>query len=117
VVNYLMKLTFLLLSIAAFTFSNYCLAENENSTAIEIATKYLIEVKKWKCGEFIVDVDSFKVVVLKGNSTENENKNNIVVIRSTHKDDLHSKVPGGGKSLAIEVDLLNKKVISALHYQ
>ncbi len=44
-VNYLMKLTFLLLSIAAFTFSNYCLAEDENSTAIEIATKYLIEVK------------------------------------------------------------------------
>jgi hypothetical protein len=110
-----MKLTFLLSSIAALTFSNYCLAEDENSTAIEIATKYLIEVKKWKCGEFIVDVDSLKVIGIKDNGTEN--KDNIVVIRSTHKDDLHSKVPGGGKSLAIEVDLLNKKVISALHYQ
>ncbi|WP_282111284.1 hypothetical protein [Shewanella algicola] len=114
-INLLIKFTFLIFVITALTISDNCRAEDENSEAIRIATEYLMEVKKWKCGEFIADVDKINVIELKGKGSAK--KDNIVVIRSLHKDDLHLKTPGGGKSLAIEVDTLKKKVISALHYQ
>ncbi|RYV01979.1 hypothetical protein SOPP22_10390 [Shewanella sp. OPT22] len=85
---------------------------NDVSKALKIATAYLINVEKWKCGEFIVEHEKFD-----GIFPTKVIEKDIVHIRTLHKADMHINYPGGGKSLALKVNLKSKKVISALAYQ
>jgi hypothetical protein len=75
---------------------------------IEIAKNYLMEVKGWKCGEFIVEFDKFELI---------KPSNEYISIRATHKDDLLDSTPGGGKSVQLRVNISEQKVISELGYQ
>lgn len=103
------------LSILFLSLSHICQADDGNSLAKDIATKYLLEVEKWGEDEFTVDIDRYEIIPLKGSVANSGD--NVVIIRATHKDDLSSKTPGVGKSLCIYVDVVNNKVVSVLHYQ
>ncbi|MBW3532307.1 hypothetical protein [Shewanella sp. NKUCC06_TVS] len=80
----------------------------DQSESIEIAKEYLMDVKGWKCGEFIVHIDHYELM---------EPSNEYVSIRATHKDDLLNSTPGGGKSVQLRVSIDKQKVIRELGYQ
>ncbi|MGI2169105.1 hypothetical protein ACROAE_02700 [Shewanella sp. MF05960] len=83
-------------------------SEANQSEAIEIAKEYLMNVKGWKCGDYIVDIEHYELT---------EPSNEYVSIRATHKGDLLNSTPGGGKSVQLRVSIDKQEVIRELGYQ
>lgn len=82
------------------------LKDAERRMTEEIATKYAIETKGWKMGDFEVEV-------LDG---ETSPEPGTIVADLVHVEDLQGKI-GGGKSVQLQIDLNSKKVVKELAFQ
>jgi len=70
---------------------------------VEIASNYALKAKHWQRTEFEV-----KMV---------HNDGQIAVVNINHADDKSLRVPGGGKSIQVEIDIVQKRVVRELGFQ